>query len=176
MVDEVLREPVSIHEVPEGLGVARLFVGEQFDRRAVPVDWHRAGFDDGAWMPVVEVGRDVAVLTPFAGEPIRRVREMPAVGVVASPEGAIVDFGQVLVGRVRRSCHSWPDAGAGSLATTHVVVSVPSAAVRSVRPSRLAKRGSDVWTPGVAAHPGCVAATSTPTAPQRSASTGSSSI
>lgn len=98
---DVIASGSDARSAPGPWAYADLFVGEQFDRRAVPVDWHRAGFDDGAWMPVVEVGRDVAVLTPFAGEPIRRVREMPAVGVVASPEGAIVDFGQVLVGRVR---------------------------------------------------------------------------
>ena len=56
---------------------ADLFVGEQFDRRAVPVGWDRAGFDDGEWMPVTEVGRDHDVLRPFTGEPIRRVLELP---------------------------------------------------------------------------------------------------
>ena len=80
---------------------ADLFVGERFDRRAVPTGWDRAGFDDGDWTPVAEVGRDHDVLRPFAGEPIRRVLEVPPVTVVETPEGAIVDFGQVLVGRVR---------------------------------------------------------------------------
>jgi len=80
---------------------ADLFVGELFDRRTVPVGWDRAGFDDGDWMPVTEVGRDHDPLRPFTGEPIRRVREMPAVDLVETPEGTVIDFGQVLVGRVR---------------------------------------------------------------------------
>ena len=80
---------------------ADLFVGERFDRRAEPVGWDRPGFDDGEWMPVAEVGADHDVLVPFRGEPIRRVREMPAVSLVDTDQGTIVDFGQVLVGRVR---------------------------------------------------------------------------
>ena len=63
--------------------------------------WDRPGFDDSDWMPVAEVGRDHSVLRPFTGEPIRRVLELPAVSVIDTAEGAIVDFGQVLVGRVR---------------------------------------------------------------------------
>jgi len=80
---------------------ADLFVGEQFDRRAVPAGWDRAGFDDGHWVPVTEVGSDHSLLRPFTGEPIRRVMELPAIGVVETSEGAIVDFGQVIAGRVR---------------------------------------------------------------------------
>ncbi|WP_442574055.1 family 78 glycoside hydrolase catalytic domain [Microbacterium sp. F51-2R] len=80
---------------------ADLFVGERFDRRATRPGWNRPGFDDGDWMPVAEVGRDHRVLRPFAGEPVRRVLELPACEVAETAEGAIVDFGQVLVGRVR---------------------------------------------------------------------------
>ncbi len=80
---------------------ADLFVGEQFDRRAMPTGWNSAGFDDGEWMPVAEVGRDHSTLRPFTGEPIRRVHELAAAGVIETTEGAIVDFGQVIAGRVR---------------------------------------------------------------------------
>ena len=80
---------------------ADLFVGEQFDRRATPVGWDRPGFDDGGWTPVVEAGRDHSILRPFTGEPIRRVLELPAAEIIDTPDGTIVDFGQVLVGRVR---------------------------------------------------------------------------
>ncbi|HET8896386.1 MAG TPA: family 78 glycoside hydrolase catalytic domain, partial [Protaetiibacter sp.] len=61
----------------------------------------RPGFDDGEWMPVSVLGREYEVLRPFTGEPIRSIRELPAVSVSQTPGGAIVDFGQVLVGRVR---------------------------------------------------------------------------
>lgn len=84
---------------------ADLFVGESIDRRAVSAGWDRPGFDDSGWTPVVEVARDHDVLRPFTGEPIRRVQELPAVEVIETEEGAIVDFGQVLVGRVRLRLH-----------------------------------------------------------------------
>jgi alpha-L-rhamnosidase len=98
---EVFASGSDVRSAPGPWAYADLFVGEHFDRRAVPDGWDRAGFDDGGWMPVAEVDRDVAVLTPFTGEPIRRVMQLPAVGTTETPEGTIVDFGQVVVGRVR---------------------------------------------------------------------------
>ena len=80
---------------------ADLFVGEQFDRRAVRAGWDRPGFDDGDWMPVTEVGADHRLLVPFRGEPVRRVLEVTPVALVETADGSIVDFGQVLVGRLR---------------------------------------------------------------------------
>ncbi len=52
-------------------------------------------------MPVAEVDHDRSVLRPFTGEPITRVAELPALAVVPTADGAIVDFGQVIAGRVR---------------------------------------------------------------------------
>lgn len=78
-----------------------LFIGEQFDRRNVPSGWDRPGFDDGEWMPVAEVSHEHGLLAPFTGEPIRRVLELPARTVTETRDGAIVDFGQVIAGRVR---------------------------------------------------------------------------
>jgi len=80
---------------------ADLFVGESFDRRADLTGWDRPGFDDAGWMPVAEAGRDHAVLVPLRGEPVRRVLELPPIALIETAEGTIVDFGQVLVGRVR---------------------------------------------------------------------------
>ena len=80
---------------------ADLFVGERFDRRAARSGWRRPGFDDGEWMPVAEVGADHRLLVPFRGEPVRRVLEMAPVALVETADGTIVDFGQVLVGRLR---------------------------------------------------------------------------
>ena len=98
---EVVASGADVRSATGPWAYADLFVGEHFDRRAVPAGWDRPGFDDGDWMPVAEVGRDHDVLRPFTGEPIRRVLELPAVSVIETPDGAIVDFGQVLVGRVR---------------------------------------------------------------------------
>ncbi|WP_404429460.1 glycoside hydrolase family 78 protein [Microbacterium lacus] len=80
---------------------ADLFVGENYDARTVQSGWDRPGFDDGDWMAVAEVSYDHSVLRPFAGEPIRRVRELPALSVTETGNGVIVDFGQVIAGRVR---------------------------------------------------------------------------
>lgn len=80
---------------------ADLFVGEYYDARAALQNWGRSDFDDGTWMPVREAGRDYQALVPFTGEPIRRVQELPARSVLETPDGAIVDFGQVIAGRVR---------------------------------------------------------------------------
>lgn len=98
---EIIASGEDVRSAPGPWAYADLFVGEQFDRRAVPVGWDRAGFADDEWMPVAEVGHDRDVLRPFTGEPIRRVMELPAVSVIDTPEGAIVDFGQVIAGRVR---------------------------------------------------------------------------
>ena len=57
---------------------ADLFVGEQFDRRAVPAGWDRAGFDDGDGCRSPRSVATTARLRPFTGEPIRRVLELPA--------------------------------------------------------------------------------------------------
>ncbi|SIT83543.1 alpha-L-rhamnosidase N-terminal domain-containing protein [Microbacterium sp. RU33B] len=99
---EVTASGADVRSTTGPWAYADLFVGEHYDRRAVPTAWDRAGFDDGEWMPVAEVGRDHDVLRSFIGEPIRRVLKRAAVEVVETPEGAIVDFGQVIAGRVRR--------------------------------------------------------------------------
>jgi alpha-L-rhamnosidase len=98
---EVIPSGGGVRSAPGPWAYADLFVGEQLDRRAVPAGWNHTGFDDDEWMPVVEVSRDHALLRPFTGEPIRRIMELPAVSVLETPEGAIVDFGQVIAGRVR---------------------------------------------------------------------------
>ena len=81
---------------------ADLFVGEHFDRRAVPHGWSRPGFDDRAWSKVEVADEPVDAIVPFTGEPIRRVAELPALTVTGDAEsGWVIDFGQVVAGRVR---------------------------------------------------------------------------
>ncbi|GIF19230.1 alpha-L-rhamnosidase [Actinoplanes tereljensis] len=71
---------------------ADLFVGEHFDRRVEPT----------GWTPVALTGENTAMLRPFTGEPVRRILELPALHVTGDAEtGWIVDFGQVLAGRIR---------------------------------------------------------------------------
>ncbi|GAA4157002.1 family 78 glycoside hydrolase catalytic domain [Leifsonia shinshuensis] len=83
---------------------ADLFVGERYDRRLLQPGWTSVDFDDSEWTPVDVTDGVSAALVPFAGEPVRRVQELPAVSVTAVPGadgGWIVDFGQVIAGRVR---------------------------------------------------------------------------
>lgn len=79
-----------------------LFVGELFDRRSAFPGWSRAGFDDAGWVPAEPTGEPVSTIVPFEGEPVRRVLELPAARVTGDGAGgAIVDFGQVIAGRIR---------------------------------------------------------------------------
>ncbi|BDV31806.1 alpha-L-rhamnosidase [Microbacterium terricola] len=80
---------------------ADLFVGECFDARAVPRGWDAVGFDDAGWTPVAVRDGIPDRLVPFAGEPMRRVAELPAVTSRETAGGTVVDFGQVIAGRVR---------------------------------------------------------------------------
>lgn len=98
---EVVTSGRDVLSAPGSWTYADLFVGESFDRRAVRAGWNGAGFDDGDWRPVSEIAASLDTLHPFTGEPIRRVLELPALAVTETPQGAIVDFGQVIAGRVR---------------------------------------------------------------------------
>ena len=81
---------------------ADLFIGERFDRRSVIEGWAAPGFDDEAWDTVVVESDDVSALTPFYGEPVRRVAELePTAMAPDSNSGFVVDFGQVITGRLR---------------------------------------------------------------------------
>ncbi|MCX5535977.1 glycoside hydrolase family 78 protein [Streptomyces sp. NBC_00006] len=81
---------------------ADLFIGERFDARLYDPAWSTPGFDDTTWNPVETEPADPGVLVPFAGEPVRRVDELPALSVAPDPDGGwIADFGQVVAGRVR---------------------------------------------------------------------------
>ena len=80
---------------------ADLFIGERHDARRRQHDWSVASFDDTGWGRVRTAAVDTAV-SPFVGEPVRRVAELPVVEVLHTPAGeTVLDFGQVLAGRVR---------------------------------------------------------------------------
>lgn len=98
---EVLIPDEGVRSSTGGWTYADLFVGEQYDRRAEPTGWKRPGCDDSAWDAVSTAPVDTAALVPFAGEPIRRVAELAPASVVDTADGLIVDFGQVIAGRVR---------------------------------------------------------------------------
>lgn len=102
-----------------------IMVGEKRDDRLATADagWDRPGFDDDAaaqtavrattaqsrpWAParIVPAAElyPPAPLEPFRGEPVRRLAELPVVEVLTTPAGqTVLDFGQVIAGRVRLS-------------------------------------------------------------------------
>ncbi|THG31611.1 family 78 glycoside hydrolase catalytic domain [Naasia lichenicola] len=92
----------DVRSAPGPWRYADLFIGELFDAGAQRIGWDTPGFDDGEWTAVELSGEDRSTLVPFAGEPIRRVGELAAVSVSGDPAaGWIVDFGQVVAGRLR---------------------------------------------------------------------------
>jgi alpha-L-rhamnosidase len=94
---------------------ADLFVGECLDRRVEPTGWHTTGFDDSGWTPVAVTDESTDAIRPFTGEPIRRVLDVAAVGVTGDVEhGFVVDFGQVVAGRLRLDV---PEGPAGRVVT-----------------------------------------------------------
>ncbi|MFH8252023.1 family 78 glycoside hydrolase catalytic domain [Microbacterium sp. B2969] len=98
---EVIGSDGGMRSATGGWDYADPFVGERFDRRAEPEGWRMPGFDDARWSPVTPIDADRSVLVPFTGEPIRRVAELAPTSITETEEGIVVDFGQVIAGRVR---------------------------------------------------------------------------
>ena len=105
---EVVRSGDDVRSSPGPWTHADLFIGERLDARSPSFGWQTPGFDDAGWSPVQDRGADAAALVPFSGEPVRRVLTLPAVDVRETPDGWIVDFGQVIAGRVRLTLHGLP--------------------------------------------------------------------
>ncbi|WP_067242888.1 alpha-L-rhamnosidase [Microbacterium resistens] len=99
----VIRPDEGVRSVRGPIDWSDIFIGERHDARAEIDGWDTPdgddAFADGAPCALVPVE---VPLVPFVGEPIRRVRELPAQAVLTTPSGeTVVDFGQVLAGRVR---------------------------------------------------------------------------
>ncbi len=81
---------------------ADIFIGEHFDRRLDDPQWSTIDFDDVGWEPVDLSAESLEPLANLAEEPVRRLRELSVRDVRRDPHGGwIVDFGQVIAGRVR---------------------------------------------------------------------------
>ncbi len=79
-----------------------IYDGESYDARRERPGWTMASFDDGDWVGVRHLERDLGTLIAPTGPPVRRTEEVAPVEITKSPSGrTIVDFGQNLVGRVR---------------------------------------------------------------------------
>lgn len=80
-----------------------LLMGEIHDARRELTGWGEPGFDAGGWAPV-ELDPDAArvPLSAYPGDPVRRVMELPAIGMSEPEPGAyIFDLGQNMVGVAR---------------------------------------------------------------------------
>ena len=65
-------------------------------------NWNCCGFDDSSWKAGIPCGKSYANLVAQYGEPVRPVKEVPAVGMTVSPKDeTIIDFGQNLAGVLR---------------------------------------------------------------------------
>ncbi|MDN4473824.1 alpha-L-rhamnosidase [Demequina zhanjiangensis] len=102
--ETLVPEPSDVLSSRGPIDWSDIFIGERRDARLEEADWCAVGFtpsDSEAWTPCAAVPMDIA-LHPFQGQPVRRTLEVPAERVWNAPNGdLLVDFGQVLAGRVR---------------------------------------------------------------------------
>lgn len=79
-----------------------LFAGEHYDANHRMDDWSTREFSDTGWEHCKEVSYGYGNLKAQLGEPVTIIKELPVKQVLISPKGeCILDFGQVLAGRVR---------------------------------------------------------------------------
>ncbi|OZB82735.1 alpha-L-rhamnosidase [Microbacterium sp. 13-71-7] len=100
----VIRPDAAVRSSRGAIDWSDIFIGERHDATAAVQGWDAPTDDAEAfagWTPCALVPVDVP-LVPFVGEPIRRVRELPAQSILTTPAGeTVIDFGQVMAGRVR---------------------------------------------------------------------------
>jgi alpha-L-rhamnosidase len=99
---DLITPDVRVRSCDDGpIRYSDIFIGERHDAGRDLAGWSSPGFDATAWTPARLVPAP-QTLAPFVGEPIRRVMELPACEVLRTPAGdTVVDFGQVIAGRVR---------------------------------------------------------------------------
>jgi alpha-L-rhamnosidase len=79
-----------------------LFIGERYDARNEMPIFSKAELDTKSWKSVHFANESMDCLHAFYGEPVRRVKEIPATEVIITPKSEIViDFGQNIAGRVK---------------------------------------------------------------------------
>ncbi|MFJ2620302.1 family 78 glycoside hydrolase catalytic domain [Glutamicibacter sp. NPDC087344] len=98
---EVLTSDSSARSATGPWNYSDLFIGEHYDARLADTSWLQPGFAQESWAPVNQLGVDATGFVPFRGEPIRRVAQLPVVSVEQREGALLLDFGQVIAGRVR---------------------------------------------------------------------------
>ena len=79
-----------------------LFIGERYDASLEITDWDKPAFDDHVWKntPVARYG--YTNLVAQYGEPLRVVKELPALRIIKTPKGeTVIDLGQNISGKLR---------------------------------------------------------------------------
>ena len=93
-------ETVKVKEGP--VRCADLYAGERYDANFIPYGWDKPDFDDRDWADSIVADFTYETLKAQYGQPVRPVRILPVREILTSPkEERIIDFGQVIAGRVR---------------------------------------------------------------------------
>lgn len=93
-------ESVRVSEGP--VRFSDLFAGECFDANRIIDGWDRPGFDDSQWQKGIIIEHGYSNLKAQYGQPVRPIVTLPSKCVIVSPKGEhILDFGQVIAGRLR---------------------------------------------------------------------------
>lgn len=85
-----------------------LFSGEKYDANLEIKGWDTADFDDSNWHTVIfDKKSGYQELASQYGKPVKVAKEVPGDRFYISPKGEmIIDFGQVLAGKVRMRVHA----------------------------------------------------------------------
>ncbi|WP_433524708.1 family 78 glycoside hydrolase catalytic domain [Nocardia pseudovaccinii] len=99
---EVVATDGSFRSSTGAIRYADLLIGEKHDARLDQIGWTTADFDDISWTSVTVTDTALDKLRAQVGEPVRAVCELPCLAThPTSDQGQIVDFGQVIAGRIR---------------------------------------------------------------------------
>jgi alpha-L-rhamnosidase len=83
---------------------ADLFIGEKYDARLEQNDWSRSNFNASGWIKVNRANYSLENLTAQYGPNVKAMEEIVPCEIHREDDGAqIIDFGQVIAGRVRIS-------------------------------------------------------------------------
>lgn len=79
-----------------------IYNGEKYDANLEVEGWNKPGFDDTKWAKADIAGYGYQNLVAQLGQPVRPIITLAPTKIYTSPKGEkIVDFGQVIAGRIR---------------------------------------------------------------------------
>lgn len=99
---DIVATDESFRSATAAIRYADLLIGEKHDARQEQIGWSTPDFDDTSWTPVNVADIALGNLRAQIGEPIRAVAEFPCVRAHPTVDGGqILDFGQLIAGRIR---------------------------------------------------------------------------